>query len=69
MRVSTCNLHGKSTKAGVTAVIPHFNIKQFVLSTPLDQDYSRLVYLLIKFSARTCISILLRCGVSHIVCM
>ncbi len=41
MRVSTCNLHGKSTKAGVTVVIPQFSVKQFVLSTPPSHDYSR----------------------------
>ena len=35
IRVSTCNLHGKSHKAGVTALIPHFNMKQFIMSTPV----------------------------------
>ncbi len=36
IRASTCNLHGKNNKAGFTAIIPHFNIKQYILG----QDYS-----------------------------
>ena len=37
VRVSTCNLHGKNNKAGITALVPQINFKQFVLSIPVSQ--------------------------------
>lgn len=38
IRVATCNLHGKNNKAGITALVPKFNIKQFILSLPPNQE-------------------------------
>ena len=39
VRFATCNLHGKSNKAGITAVVPHFSLKQYIMSVPVTQDY------------------------------
>ncbi|KAI0212656.1 hypothetical protein LSAT2_002397 [Lamellibrachia satsuma] len=40
IRLSTCNLHGKNNKAGITALIPHIKVKQFVLSLPTLNQYN-----------------------------
>lgn len=39
VRLSTCNLHGKNNKAGISAMIPNINLRQFVLSIPISQGY------------------------------
>ena len=44
MRLSTCNLHGKNDKAGVSALIPNINLRQFVPSVPISQAYSDADY-------------------------
>ncbi len=38
VRLSTCNLHGKTNKSGITVLIPHVNMKQFVLSVPAREQ-------------------------------
>ena len=40
IRLSTCNLHGKNNKAGITVLIPHIKVKQFVLSLPTMNQYN-----------------------------
>ena len=38
IRLATCNLHGKNNKAGLSVLIPHINIKQYIHSTPVTQE-------------------------------
>ena len=40
IRFSTCNLHGKNNKAGITVLIPHIKAKQYVLSLPTVHQYN-----------------------------
>lgn len=39
VRLATCNLHSINTKLGVSVLVPQINIKQFVLSIPISQQY------------------------------
>ena len=40
IRLSTCNLHGKHNEAGISVIITNINLRQFVLSIPINQAYS-----------------------------
>jgi hypothetical protein len=39
IRLATCNLHGESTKAGISIVVPVINVRQFVMSVPVNRPF------------------------------
>ncbi|XP_064637366.1 bridge-like lipid transfer protein family member 1 isoform X3 [Lineus longissimus] len=45
IRLSTCNLHGKNNKAGITALIQNVSLRQFVLATPTSHDVTNEIWL------------------------
>ena len=38
--MSTCNLHGRNNKSGITALLDKINLKQYILSVPVNQEYN-----------------------------
>ena len=38
IHLATCNLHGRNNKAGLSVLIPHINIKQYIFSAPVTQE-------------------------------
>ncbi|KAK3099624.1 hypothetical protein FSP39_007134 [Pinctada imbricata] len=38
VKLSTCNLHGTNTRAGITARVEHISLQQYVASSALKQD-------------------------------
>lgn len=41
MRLATCNLHGDNTRAGITGLIEHISLKQFISTAPIRHDTSQ----------------------------
>ncbi|XP_076117611.1 bridge-like lipid transfer protein family member 1 isoform X3 [Mytilus galloprovincialis] len=42
IKLSTCNLHGTNTRAGITARVEHISLTQFISSSALKHDSSQL---------------------------
>ena len=38
LRLSTCNLHGNNTRAGINCLIEHISLKQFISTAPIRHD-------------------------------
>jgi len=41
IKLSTCNLHGTNTRAGITARVEHISLTQFISSSALKHDSSQ----------------------------
>lgn len=41
VRLATCNLHGENTRAGITGLIEHISLKQYISTAPIRHDTSQ----------------------------
>ncbi|XP_052791422.1 bridge-like lipid transfer protein family member 1 isoform X3 [Mya arenaria] len=41
LKLATCNLHGDNTRAGITGLVEHISIKQYISTAPIRHDTSQ----------------------------
>ncbi|XP_053399583.1 bridge-like lipid transfer protein family member 1 isoform X2 [Mercenaria mercenaria] len=41
VRLATCNLHGENTRAGITGLVEHISLKQYISTGPIRHDTSQ----------------------------